>query len=187
MNEAKERKQAFFTVLACFIGCVAFGHMGYTHHVALEEARRLARDGVETTATVDRVYTSGRRSRSYYVEYHYQAAELRLVGRGETTRGDYQQLEQGMRIPVRFDPKLRSRVISEPEYMRLESWGGRLGNFVVSAVLLVVCVLMLKQLVWPAPRTRPDTPRKSKSPSSGSPRSGPGPTAAAPGRTRRKA
>ena len=187
MSGAKERKQAFLSALACFVGCVVFGHMGYAHHVALEEARRLARDGVETTATVDRVYASGRRSRSYYVEYRYEAAGLRLAGRGETTRGDYEQLEQGMRIPVRFDPKLRSRVISEPEYMRLESWGGRIGNFVVSAVLLVVCVLMLRQLVRPPPRTHPDTPRKSKSPSSGSPRSGPGPTAAAPGRTGRKA
>ena len=187
MKGAKERKQAFFTVLALFIGCVVFGHMGYAHHVALEEARRLVRDGVETTATIDRVYASGRRSRSYYVEYRYEAAGLRLAGRGETTRGDYEQLEQGMRIPVRFDPKLRSRVISEPEYMRLESWGGRIGNFAVAAVLLVVCALMLRQLVPGTPRTHPGSPRKSKSPSSGSPRSVPGPKAAARGKTGRKA
>ena len=187
MSPAKERKQAFFTILALLVGGVVFGHMGYAHHVALGEARRLVRDGVETMATVDRVYASGRRSRSYYVEYRYQAADLRLAGRGETTRADYQQLEQGMLIPVRFDPKLRSRVVSEPEYLRLESWGGRFGNFAVSAVLLVVCALMLRQLVSPTPRTRPGTPRKSKSPSSGSPRSGPGPTAAAQGRTGRRA
>jgi len=167
VGDAKERKQAFFTVCALFVGGVVFGHMGYSHQVALEEARRLARDGVETTATVERVYTSGRRSRSYYVEYRYVANGLPLKGRGETTRADYQQLDAGMRIPVRFDPKLRSRVVSEPEYIRLESWGGRIGNYVVAAVLLAVCVLMVRKLLGPSPRTRPDTPGKRKSPSSG--------------------
>ena len=164
----KERKQTLISACACLVGGVVFGHMGYSHHVALQEARRLVRDGVETTATIDRVYASGRRSRSYYVEYRYEAAGLRLAGRGETTRADYEQLEQGMRIPVRFDPKLRSRVVSEPEFARLESWSGRFGNFVVSGVMVVVFVLMLRALVRPSPRTHPGTPRKSKSPSSGS-------------------
>jgi hypothetical protein len=164
----KERKQTLISACACLVGGVVFGHMGYSHHVALQEARRLVREGVETTATVDRVYASGRRSRSYYVEYRYEAAGLRLAGRGETTRADYEQLEQGMRIPVRFDPKLRTRVVSEPEHMRLESWSGRIGNFIVSAVMVAVFVLVVTGLVRQAPRIRPDTPRKSKSPSSGS-------------------
>ncbi|HET6265289.1 MAG TPA: hypothetical protein VFD95_10550 [Usitatibacter sp.] len=93
----KERKQTLISACACLVGGVVFGHMGYSHHVALQEARRLVREGVETTATVDRVYASGRRSRSYYVEYRYEAAGLRLAGRGETTRADYEQLEQGLR------------------------------------------------------------------------------------------
>ena len=152
---------------------VAMGLMGFETNVQLGKARELARDGIQTTGTVTAMRESGRKARTYHVSYRYRAGGEVLGVDSKVDRDSFHALAEGMTIPVRFDADNPRRAISEGELARLESWGERFGPF-AGAVLFGIGFIGRVAPTWtpwsprPSPRKPPDTPRKSKSPSSGS-------------------
>ena len=168
--------------LAAVFG-LALGWMGIDNNVELEKGRQLAREGIQATAVVLATRESGRKARSYYVSYRYKAAGREVRREAKVDRASYLETDAGMWIPVRFDASDANRSIIGGELARLESWGERFGPF-AGAALMVAGFLSRVPPSPPATATRKrrDTPRKSRSPSSGSPRGGPGPRGSARGK-----
>ena len=162
---------------------LALGWMGIGNNVELDNGRRLAREGIQTTAVVLAARESGRKGRSYYVSYRYKAEGREIRREAKVDRASYLETAEGMWIPVRFDASDPNRSITAGELARLESWGERFGPF-AGAALMVAGFLSRIPPSPPATATRKrrDTPRKSKSPSSGSPRGGRAPRGSARGR-----
>ena len=162
---------------------IGLGAMGIDNNVQLERGRQLARDGIQTTAVVTEMRESGRRSRTYHVAYRYHVGGLNQRVEGKVDRDSYYALAEGMVMPVRFDAANPGRAITEGELARLESWGERFGP--LGASLFMSMGFLSQAGSWvQGLRTRrhPGSPRKSKSPSSGSPRGGPGPRGSARGK-----
>ena len=174
MKKLKEKLERPAAIFLAVVFAIAFVLMGVDHQADLEKARILVRDGVQTTARVTAQHVSGRRSRTYYVYYSYQAAGKTWEREGKVDRDSYDELAPGMVIPVRFmadDP--RSGII-EGELLRLESWGNRFGPYIATVVAALFLMANLPG-AWGSPRKPRDSRRKSKSPSSGSRRAGRGP------------
>ena len=82
---------------------VGMGFMGIDNNTQLAKGRELARDGIQTTATVTAMRTSGRKSRTYHVSYRYRAGGQERAVDGKMDSDSYYALAEGMVIPVRFD------------------------------------------------------------------------------------
>ena len=168
---------------------LGMGLMGIDNNTQLTKGRELARDGIQTTATVTAMRTSGRKSRTYHVSYRYRAGGQERAIDGKMDSDSYYALAEGMLIPVRFDAANPGRAISEGELSRLESWGERFGPF--AGVLFFGAGFMGRVAPSWSPwsplaslRRPRDTPRKSRSPSSGSPPGGQAPKGSRRGKKR---
>ena len=147
-----------------FLVCgLALGIAAVLQQQTLNEARALARDGVQTTATLTQAKVWGKRNTRYWVEYHYVVAGKDLSGGGEAAEEAFSQLTVGMSLPVRFDPDNPERAISEPQLALLESWRTRVGYPAVSAVLLVTFGVRVRNWIRAkAPSPQPRKPRDSR-------------------------
>ncbi|HUP98093.1 MAG TPA: DUF3592 domain-containing protein [Usitatibacter sp.] len=165
----RQKLEGAAAVLLAIVGAIAFAVMGITSHADLEAGRALARNGVQTTATITGLQVSGRRSRSYYADYHYTVAGRKWERRGKVDRDGYEALAEGMLVPVRFDPSEPGNAILGEELALRESWGERFGPFVACVFLaLALASKITMKRRRDEPRKPRDTRRKSRSPSSGS-------------------
>jgi Protein of unknown function (DUF3592) len=158
--QAKTRFEKRLLTVLFFCGALLFGTLAILHERMIHDARALAREGVQTTATVSRLSTGGRRSTHYYLEYQYPVGGTKYTtGHRETTAEEYAELHEGMRIPVRFDPDDPIRSVTPQELASLERWGGRIGFFLYSLGLLAA----FASRAWPRPKAKPKPKPKATS------------------------
>lgn len=155
-------ERRFATPILLVFG-LGFGIAAVVAQQTLDEARALARDGVQTTGTVTRANQWGKRNNRYYIEYRYVVAGKDLSRGGEVSEEAFSELTVGTSLPVRFDPDNPLRAITGPELARIESLGTRAGFSAVSAVLLVVFgVRMWNWIRAKAPSAQLRKPRDSR-------------------------
>ncbi|MEO5676903.1 MAG: DUF3592 domain-containing protein [Usitatibacter sp.] len=145
------------------VGGIAFGIAAVVAQQTLDEARALARYGVQTTGTVTQAHLGGKRNTRHYIGYRYVVAGKDLSKGGEVTEEAFSELTVGVSLPVRFDPDDPHRAISGPELARIESLWTRVGFSASSAMLLVIFgVRMWNWIRAKASSPKPRKPRDSQ-------------------------
>ena len=155
-------ERRFATPIFLIFG-LGFGIAALVAQQTLDEARALARDGVQTTGTVTRANLWGKRNNRYYIEYRYVVAGKDISRGGEVPGEAFSELTIGTSLPLKFDPDKPERAISGPELALIESWRTREGFFGSSVVLLVIFgVRIWSWIRAKAPSAQPRIPRDSR-------------------------
>jgi Protein of unknown function (DUF3592) len=142
---------------------LGFGIAAVVAQQTLDEARALAREGVQTTATVTQAKLWGKRNTNYYIAYRYVVAATDLSRGGDVTEEAFSELTVGKSLPIRFDPDNPQRAISGPELALIESWKTREGYSGVSVGLLVIFGVRVRNWIRAkAPSPQPRKPRDSR-------------------------
>lgn len=163
MTSWRSRVERRFATPISLVFGIGFGIAAVVAQQTLDEARALARDGVQTTGTVTQANVWGKRKTRYHVEYRYVVAGKDLTGGGEAAEEAFSGLTVGMTLPVRFDSDNPERAISGPELALLESWSPRVGFFGMSAVLLTIFGVRVRNWIRAkAPSPQPRKPRDSR-------------------------
>jgi len=105
-------------------------------HTKAENAERLANEGVETTATITRVWRTGGKSDRRMVGYQFIAGGNEIHSTASPPRDIWVTLHAGDSLPVRYVP-------SEPEINHPTAWAG-------SPTPPWLPWMMLVLFVWPA-------------------------------------
>jgi len=136
-----------------------FALMAVDQQVELDAARELADSGIQTRATVTRM-SIGSKGRTY-ITYRFQVGERQFWGIARSIPSEkYAELQEGVEIPVRFDPANPHRHITLQELAKLERWSYRVGVSLLSLGFLTGCVLRLRDPRWKKSASKPN-PRRN--------------------------
>ena len=105
--------------------------------IQLVEARQLMSAGAQAQGIITQKFAGGRRSSRHDFTYTFSVGDGRFE---KTVTGiayrDYEQMQVGEKIPVRYEPANPGKNVTSPELADLEGWPNRLFGPVLGLALL---------------------------------------------------
>jgi uncharacterized protein DUF3592 len=165
MPAAFSRLLGWLATVVIFLAGLFFAVLALGGHLQLLEARKVMAQGQPVEGTVTGLRRGTGKSASYYFSYEFSAGGATHAKKDAgISYGDFQELRQGRKISVRYDPAHPAHSITAPEMAEFESIPNRL--FLPGVALLLlgwwVARLVRRRPAPPASPASSDTPEPTR-------------------------
>lgn len=146
--------------LLIFVAALFFLVLALGAHLQLLEARQLMAEGRAADGTITGVRKGRGKSSSYYFSYAFSVGGATHARTDVSVPyGEYQTLQEGRNLQVRYDPADPGKSVTKPEMAQLESWPNRLFFPILSLMFIGWWVARLARR-RPSPPAPPSAPAR---------------------------